>query len=292
MANRELEEFYQTLLGHIPQGELTLAKLRQGLEKLLSLFPAAPDVKFHPVSIGKLSAAWIQAPGCTQDRVILFFHGGAYSAGSFESHQDMLGRLAKASKSYILAVDYRLAPEHPFPAAVEDAVISYQFLLKEFKPEQIFVAGSSAGGGLAIALLLKLIQMKKPLPKAGICLSPWVDLALTGKTLTTNDGKDLIQKERLQMAVDIYLKGHDPKDPLASPLYANLKGLPPLLIQVGSRELLLDEIERFAQKAKESGVDVQLEVYPDMIHTWQLFASKIPDGEAAIQKVGKYIRSM
>jgi acetyl esterase/lipase len=293
MTTPEVEQFYQTLKAGLPKGDLTLAKMRQGFEKLMSAFPATPDVHFDHVSIGKLSAAWVHAPGCTKDRVILFLHGGGYRGGSVLSHQDLIGRLAKAAGAYILAIDYRLAPEHPFPAALEDTIAAYRFLLKQdFLPEQIFIAGSSAGGGLVIALFLKLLAYKEPLPRAGICICPWVDLALTGKTLDSNDGKDLIQKDKLQSAVDDYLQGHDSKDPLVSPLYGNLKGLPPLLIHVGTREIFLDEIERFAQKAQESGVSVELQKFDDMIHTWHHFAAKIPEGQMAIEKIGVFVHQL
>jgi epsilon-lactone hydrolase len=289
----QTEKFYQTLFEHIPKGELSLAKVRQGFEKLMADFPAGPDIRFDEISIGKLSAAWAHAPGCTKDRVILFFHGGGFISGSYSSHQDFIGRLAKATGCYVLAVDYRLAPEHPFPAALEDALIAYEFLLKEkIPPSHIFVAGSSAGGGLALSLLLKLQDRKEVLPRGAICICPWVDLAMTGQTLDTNEGKDIIQKDRIQKAADTYLQGHNPKDPLASPLYGNLKGLPPLLIHTGTRELFLDEIERFAKKAQEIGVKVNLQRFEEMIHTWHLFASMIPEAEEAFENIAEFIRTL
>ncbi|HUD01569.1 MAG TPA: alpha/beta hydrolase [Rhabdochlamydiaceae bacterium] len=292
MIDPKTEKFYQTLLSRTPKGDLSIAQVRMGIEKLLADFPAAPDVHFNPLSIGKLSAAWVHAPGCTRDRVILFFHGGGYISGTFHSHQDLIGRLAKATGCYVLAVDYRLAPEHPFPAALEDALISYEFLRKQkISHSNIFVAGSSAGGGLALSLLLKLLDRKEVLPRGAICISPWVDLALTGKTLVTNEGKDLIHAKNIKIAASIYLAGHNPKDPLASPLYGKLEGLPPLLIQVGTREVFLDEIERFAQKAEKSGVKVELQKYEEMIHTWHLFSAMVPEGQKALEKIGEFVRS-
>lgn len=293
MLNPQTEKFYQTLFDHIPKGKLSLSRVRQGFEKLMSSFPAEPDVHFEEISIGKLFAAWVHTPGCTKDHVILFLHGGGYISGTFYSHQDFIGRLAQATGCYVLAIDYRLAPEHPFPTALEDAHLAYQFLLNEkISSENIFVAGTSAGGGLTLSLLLKLRDQHEPLPRAAICLSPWVDLALTGKTLDTNAGKDIIQKDRIQKAADLYLQGHNPKDPLASPLYGDLKGLPPLLIQTGTRELFLDEIERFAQKARESGVNIELQRFEEMIHTWQLFASQIPEGQEAIDQIATFLRKL
>ncbi len=292
MINPQTEKFYQTLLARTPKGDLSIAQIRFGFEKLMKDFPAQPDVHFQLLSIGKLSAAWVHAPGCTREKVILFFHGGGYISGSFHSHQDLIGRLAKATGCDVLAVDYRLAPEHPFPAALEDALIAYEFLRKQKIPAQnIFVAGSSAGGGLTLSLLLKLLDRKEVLPRAAICISPWVDLAMTGKTLQTNEGKDLIHAENIKVAASIYLAGHNPKDPLASPLYGNLEGLPPILIQVGTREVFLDEIEQFAKKAEKSEVAVELQKFDEMIHTWHLFSSMVPEGQEAFEKIGEFVKS-
>lgn len=293
MINPETQKFFQELFQKLPKQPRTLAQIRFGFEKLMADFPAQKEVQFHPFSIGKLSAAWIHAPSSTRDRVILFFHGGGFLAGSYHSHQDLIGRLASATSCDVLALDYRLAPEHPFPAALEDALLSYEYLLKEkFSPQNIFLAGTSAGGGLALSLLLKLKDLKKKLPRGAICICPWVDLALTGKTLKTNEGKDLIHAENIKAAASIYLAGHSPKDPLASPLYGNLEGFPPLLIQVGSREVFLDEIDLFAQKAKSCKVEVQLQLFDEMIHTWHLFSSKVIEGREAVEKIGEFVRSL
>lgn len=292
MIDPQTEKFYQTLLARTPKGDLSIAQIRFGFEKLMKDFPAQPDVHFQLTNIGKLSATWVHAPGCTRERVILFFHGGGYVSGSFHSHQDLIGRLAKATGCDVLAVDYRLAPEHPFPAALEDALLAYEFLRKQkISPQNIFVAGSSAGGGLTLSLLLKLLERKEVLPRAAICISPWVDLAMTGKSLQTNEGKDLIHAENIKVAASIYLAGHNPKDPLASPLYGNLEGLPPLLIQVGTREVFLDEIEQFAKKAEKSEVLVELQKFDEMIHTWHLFSSMVPEGQKAFEKIGQFVKS-
>jgi len=293
MIHPETEKFYQTLLARTPKGHLSLPQIRFGFEKLMADYPAQPDVHFQLLSIGKLSAAWVHAPGCTRERVILFFHGGGYISGSFHSHQDLIGRLAQATGCDVLAVDYRLAPEYPFPAALEDALLSYNYLIQQkISLQNIFVAGSSAGGGLALSLLLKLIDRKEVLPRGAICICPWVDLAMTGKSLKSNDGKDLIHAENIKSAASIYLAGHNPKDPLASPLYGNLEGLPPLLIQVGTREVFLDEIEHFAKKAKESGVPVELQKFEGMIHTWHLFSSMVVEGQLALKRIGEFISSL
>lgn len=284
------EQFYQTFKNLVPKERFTIPQYRQNFALLMSFFPPAPDVHFTECSIGKLSCAYAHVPGCNPEQVILFFHGGGYHFGSIETHRDIMGRLARASGCYVFAIEYRLAPEHTFPAALEDAVIGYHYLLQEgISPQKIFVAGLSAGGGLVLTLCLKLLEQKHALPRGGICLSSWMDLALTGKTL--NHHEDLIFKWQLKAAADNYLQGHDPQDPFASPLYGNLQGLPPLLIQIGSREILFDENERLAQKARESGVEVDFQCFPEMIHSWHLFASLIPEGQQAIEKIGEFIKS-
>lgn len=288
MASPEFEQFYQTLQKQPPRGVMTLTELRASFEKMMENYPASPDVVFEPLKIGKIPAFWVHAPLSTKKRVIFFFHGGGYTLASVQTHQDLLGRLSRTTHCDILAINYRLAPENRFPAALEDGKAAYEWLLKKFKPEQIILAGSSCGGGMVLSLLYSL--KKKPL--AGICICPWVDLAFTGETLHTNEGKDIIHFARIKAAAEGYLQGHDPKDPLASPLYGDPSGLPPLCIQVGSRELLLDEIQKFTAKAIACGVKVNFEIFPEMFHTWHYFAAKIPEGEAAIDKIGHFVLSL
>jgi len=292
MASAEYEKFYQTLKEKAPKGDFSIAQIRQGFEKMMADFPAAKDVHFKEFSIGKQTAYWVRAPKVSDDRAILFFHGGAYSAGSTLSHQDMLGRLSQAAGMPILSVDYRLAPEHPFPAAVYDALEAYEFLLKTLRPDQIILAGSSAGGGLMIALLLTLKDKKIAMPKGAVGICPWVDLGVTGKTIQSNAGKDILDPERIKKAAEVYLAGGHPKNPQASPLYGDLTGLPPMLVQAGGRDLLLDENEKFAERAKHDKVKIVFEVFPDMFHNWQLFAAKIPEGQQAIDKIGSYIKGL
>ena len=280
------------MLKVLAREDLSAEETRKKFYKLMSFFPSSKDVEFTSTQVGTLSAVWAHAPGCTRKRVILYFHGGGYNSGSFPSHQDLIGRLAKATGCDVFAPSYRLAPENPFPAALEDAQAAYSYLTHQIAPQNIIFAGSSAGGGLLLALLIKLASSKEPLPLAAICICPWVDLALTGKTLDTNHGKDWIKKKAVQATADMYLQGHDPKDPLASPLYANLHGFPPLLIQAGSNEILLDEIQRLAKKAEESGVRVNLQIFDQMIHHWQLFSRVIPEGQQAIDQIGEYVKKI
>ena len=195
----------------------------------------------------------------------------------------------------MLLLDYRLAPEHPFPAALEDSVRAYKWLINSegYDPKNIIIAGDSAGGGLAIATLVKLRDQKIPLPAAAVCLSPWTDLALTGDSMKLNLHEDtLISPEGLMFHSRLYLGKTDPKNPFASPLYADFKGLPPLCIQVGSVEVLLDDATRLAKRAREAGVEVQLDIWEDMIHIFQSYAVIAPESIEGINKIGEFIKKI
>ncbi|MBM4255071.1 MAG: alpha/beta hydrolase [Deltaproteobacteria bacterium] len=269
-------------------------KALRGVMEGASVFPSAGETKCTPVSAGGVPAEWIAGPGAADDRVILYVHGGGYVMGSINTHREVVARLSKASGARGLALEYRLAPEHPFPAPVEDATAAYRWLLSQnIKPSNIVVAGDSAGGGLTVATLLAIRDAKLPLPAAGVCISPWVDMEGTGESMKTRAKADpVVQKEGLLGMAQLYLGGKDPKSPLAAPLHADLKGLPPLLIQVGDAETLLDDSTRLADKAKKAGVKVELEVWPEMPHVWHLFAPFLPEGQQAIEKIGKYVRQI
>jgi len=255
-----------------------------------ALAPAA-DVKCEKVNAGGVDAEWVCAPNAANDRYVLYVHGGGYVIGSVRSHRDLMARISRAAQAKVLGLNYRLAPEHPFPAAVDDAVAGYKWLLAQgAKPSRIAIAGDSAGGGLAAATLVAIKDQKLPTPGAGVMLSPWVDMEGLGESMTTRSKADpAVQKEGLLGMAQAYLQGKDPRNPLAAPLYADLKGLPPLLIQVGDAETLLDDSNRLAARAKSAGVSTKLEVWPEMIHVWQLFASFLPEGQQAIDGIGKFI---
>jgi acetyl esterase/lipase len=200
--------------------------------------------------------------------------------------------LSRASDARVLGLEYRLAPENPFPAAVEDAVKSYAWLLSEgIDPNNIVIGGDSAGGGLAVAALVTIRYFGLPMPAAGVCLSPWVDLEGIGESMTTKADVDPgIAREGLVAMAKLYIEDMDPRTPLAAPLYADLQGLPPLLIQVGESETLLDDSTRLAERAKAAGVDTTLEVWEDMIHVWQMYAPVLAEGQRAIDGIGEFIR--
>ena len=251
------------------------------------------DVSYQVVDAGGVSAEWVRSSKVREETVLLYLHGGCYATGSVDTHRDLMTRLSIASSMRVLGLNYRLAPAHPFPAAVEDAYAAYRWLLKSgVDPGRIALAGDSAGAGLALATTLTLREDELPLPGAVVCLSPWVDLALTGDSMDTKAAADpIVSREMLYGWGKLYLGDHDPRTPLASPLYAELQGLPPLLIQVGSTEVLLDDSRRLADRASAAGVDVALEIWPEMIHGWQNFGAILPEAREAIDHIGRFVRS-
>ena len=272
--------------------QTTLAEMRKGWDDLFANVQLTVGAKTEKVDAGGVRAEWISAPGAARDRVILYFHGGGYVLGSIHSHRDMCERLSRAAQARVLALDYRLAPEHPFPAPVEDARAAYRWLLGQgLSAKRIALAGDSAGGGLTFAALLALKRHGDPMPACAAPLSPWVDLEGLGESMTTKSAEDpMVQKHLIEQMGKTYVAGGNLRDPLAAPLYGDLGGLPPLLIQVGSRETLLDDAVRIAERAKKAGVDVELNVCEGQIHVWQIFASRLDEGEQAIQKIGAFVR--
>lgn len=291
MAHEAVGRIFHRLKAHIPVAGRPIEAVRADFSAFYLSFEPTLTAALQPVTAGAVPAAWIGTPP-RSGPVILFFHGGGFSVGSSHDHLGLCDRLSRAAGMPVLSVDYRLAPEHPFPAAIEDCVQTYGWLLSQgFVPSDIVPAGISAGGTLALSLLLALKKNGTPLPRAVCCMSPAVDLAFPGKSVKTNQEKDWITPARLDMIREQYLAGQDPADPLASPIHGNLSGLPPMLLQVGSHELLLDDVSRFAEKARQAGVQVTLEVWEEMIHTWQIFASAIPEGRQAIDLAGRFIRA-
>jgi monoterpene epsilon-lactone hydrolase len=263
MASEQLEAIIQVLRSRPVQEGLTFEEMRANFEQVTSFFPVPADL-----------------------------HGGGYTIGSVKTHRELISRVSRAADARVLAIDYRLAPEHPFPAAVEDATAAYRWLLEGgVDPTRIVIAGDSAGGGLTLAALVALRDAGNPLPAAGVCLSPWVDLEGVGESMTTRAEADpIVQREGLLEDAKAYLGDADPRTPLAAPLYADLTGLPSLLIQVGTAETLLDDSTRLAERARSAGVDVVLEPWEDMIHVWHFFASMLPEGQQAVDRVGEFIR--
>ena len=292
MASRELTAIIHLLTSRTTPENATVAERRQGFDLLAAKLPMASDITCEKVDAAGVPAAWVVAPGAERERVLLYLHGGGYVIGSINTHRDLAGRLSRAAVARVLLIDYRLAPEHPYPAAVDDATTAYRWLLRNgATPAHTVIAGDSAGGGLTVAALVALRDAAEPLPAAGVCLSPWVDLEGIGESMTTKAGVDpIVQRPGLLWFAHLYLGGGNPRTPLAAPLYADLHDLPPLCIQVGQAETLLDNATRLADRAKAAGVDVTLEAWEEMIHVWHLFAAMLPEGQQAIERLGEYIR--
>ena len=274
--------------------ELNVAKERAEVESMASLFKPMGEIRCEPVSANGIPAEWIIPKEEKHGRAILFLHGGSFNSGSIISHRTLAGNVALASRARALLIDYRLAPEHPFPAGINDTVTAYEWLIAQgFAPNQIVVAGDSAGGTLTLNLLIHLRDNNKALPVAAMCLSPAPDLTFSGESWVYNARKDLMLVEsKERKSIEIYLKEVDPRSPLASPSFAELHGLPPLLIQIGSYELLLSDVERFAEKAKTAGVDVTLDVWQGMQHEWQFAAKFLPEGKRAIFRIGEFVETI
>jgi acetyl esterase/lipase len=269
------------------------AARRQRLDELGSTWPIADDVRLEPVDLGGVPGEWSTVPGSEESQVLLYFHGGGYCSGSIVSHRRLVTEAGRKAGRRTLAVDYRLAPEHPFPAALEDALKAWRFLREQgIAARDIAVGGDSAGGGLTIALIEQLRDRSQPLPACAWLVSPWIDLTLSGSTLTTKAAVDpIIHEEYLRELVSACLpKGIDPRDPRVSPLHAKLAGLPPTLVQVGSDEALLADATRFAAAAGAAAVSVTLQIWPHMIHAWPVWNARLEAGREALASAGAFIR--
>jgi acetyl esterase/lipase len=266
---------------------------RQRLDDIGSAWPVAADVTLTAVDINGIPGEWSTVPGSDRSRVLLFFHGGGYCSGSIISHRRMVSEAGRAGGVRTLAIGYRLAPEHPFPAAFDDAMTAWHYLRRQgVAAKHIAIGGDSAGGGLSLAVALRLRDANEELPGCVWLVSPWTDLTMSGSTLITKDTVDpLIHKGYLCELADAYLGSTvDRKDPRVSPLFANLTGMPPLLIQVGSAETLLADSERLACAAGEADVAMSLEVWPHMIHAWHLWNARLEAGRRALNSAGTFMR--
>jgi acetyl esterase/lipase len=236
-----------------------------------------------------VAAEWVSVPESDEHRIVFYLHGGGYTQGSPATHRELVSRVARHSRARVLCIDYRLAPAHPFPAAVEDALTAYEWLLDSGVPaSSIALAGDSAGGGLAVAMMLALRDQSCPLPACAACLSPWFDLEGAGPSVLADDDP-IVQRQHLLEVAGVYLAGADARHPHASPVYGQLSGLPPMLLQVGTRDLLLDDSRHLESLAKAAGVDVDLEVWPGLIHVWHIWGDGIPEAKAALESVGRFI---
>lgn len=296
MPSKEHESVVQALrsLPTLGSGDdFDIAAARASMAAM-TVNPQLPEgVEFEKTVAAGVPAEWLAMPASDRTKTVLYLHGGGYTLGSIETHRGLGSRIAEASGTRVLMVDYRLAPETPFPGAVDDATAAYGFLLDQgLAPEQIVIGGDSAGGGLTLATLVSLKEQGKPLPGAAFALSPWVDLEGLGESMQTRAAADpMVQKEGLVRMGKLYLADTDPRTPLASPLYADLTGLPPMLIQVGTAETLLDDSIRIVERLRAAGISVELQQYEDLIHVFQAFAPIVPESVEAIEKIGTFVKS-
>ncbi len=296
MASSELQDILDLLKRRAEANEgrqLRVHQRRAAYDELGMSFADLDGITVtEDVDAGGVSADWLVASDADSDNVMLYLHGGGYVIGSPISHRGLAANLSRVTKSRVLVLDYRLAPESSFPAPVDDAVAAYRWLIESgFDASNISVAGDSAGGGLAVAMLVAVRKVGLPLPAAGICISPWVDMEGIGESMTMRAHTDpQVQREGLLNFAKLYLNTADPRSPMAAPIYADLTGLPPLLIQVGTAETLYDDSTRLEAHAKEAGVEVVMEGWEDMIHVWHTYAPKLPEATQAIERIGEFVR--
>jgi len=292
MPSKELQAVIDLLTSRQQASKLTIQDARAGKTIFMRNVGCDTQVDVTSVDTNGVLAEWVAAPNANDNSAVLFLHGGAYILGSIESNRELAARISKSTRSRVLNIEYRLAPENPFLAAVEDATDAYRWVLDQgIDPAQIAIAGASAGGGLTVAALVSFRDSGSPMPACAVCISPWVDLECIGETMTSKASVDpMIQRDGLVGIANIYLNGPDPRTPLAAPLHVDLTGLPPTLVLVGTWETLLSDSTRLVEKAESAGVDVTLERWDEMIHVWPIYAPVLPEGQQAIDRIGEFVR--
>jgi acetyl esterase/lipase len=292
MSSPQLDALH-ALIRERPPHTATIAERRQAWEALAARFPVPADIAVEAVDANGVPGLFVSPPGVAQDRVLLFFHGGAFTLGSSRSYRELVGRMARTAGVRGLVIDYRLTPEHPFPAGLEDCIAAYEWLLGQgIAAKNIALAGDSAGGNLLVATLLALRDKGVALPACGVCISGWYDLTNGSESLRPAVSRDVfVPMKLIDTAPLAYLNGADASDPRASPLLGDLGGLPPLLIHVGEPELLVDDARRLADKVRAAGGTAELEIWPDMPHIWHFFGPMLDEGRAATDQAGRFIKS-
>ena len=268
-----------------------IAEQREAMDNAAAPFPLGEDVVREETNAGGVPAEWLTPETASGDGVLMYLHGGGYCIGSMTSHRHMIANIARAAGVRALSVGYRLSPEHPFPAGLDDAVTVYRWLVEKGTPPKcIVIGGDSAGGGLTLATLLKLREDGIDQPAGAVLISPWTDLTSSGDSIRTQAASDpILNPDRVGHIAQWYADSADVTLPLISPLFADLSGLPPLFVQVGSAEILLDDSTRLAQAALDQGLDLELDVWEDMFHVWHYYADWIPEGREAIEKIAQFM---
>lgn len=288
--------FWRTILrATFKNKKLSIAELRaNGVKNSKMLGEVSKNITVEKINMEGIQAEWLIpfSSSTRSEKVILYLHGGGYVTGSIEDHRMMCGLLANATGTKVLIPEYRLAPEHPFPAALDDALKVYQWLLGQgYSSTNMIIAGDSAGGGLGVATVLALKEKSGSLPAAVVCLSPWADLALTGQSHTTKaKAEAILNKDVLHEWALCYTDESNLTNPLVSPIHGDFHGFPPLLIQVGSEEILLDDSTLLAEKAKSAGVDVTLKIWDGMWHVWQALGDLIPENKKTFEEIGQFVQ--
>jgi monoterpene epsilon-lactone hydrolase len=294
MANNFRNTILRGLVRLLFGRKRSIPEIRTFIEKSARMSGKLPSgIQAKQVDINGINAEWLFTSEAPQAKVILYLHGGGYVSGSIRSHRVMCVPLAKQTGLRILTPGYRLAPEHPFPAALEDVLSVYRWLLKQrYESKNIFLAGDSAGGGLSLAAVLSLREQGDPLPAGVICLSPWADLSLSGDTYRTNEKSEpVLSIEDLSEWALVYAGRSNHRNPLVSPVYADYQGLPRILIQVGSEEVLLDDARSIEKKASAAGVDVSLNIYEGMWHVWHTVGTSLPEARAAFEEIHQFVHA-
>lgn len=290
----DMTKLRDALRAHAPRPDASPTQLRSAMDRNSAGMPVPEEVTVEATTIGGLPAERLTPPGDTGGRTVLYLHGGGYCIGSLLSVRGLAANIALASKSVLVTVDYRLAPEHPCPAAIEDALAAYDALLAEgVAPERLAIGGDSAGGGLTVALLVALRDGGRPLPVGGFGISPWTNMEITGTSMDTNADLDpMVTRRGLERMAGWYRGDLPAEDARHSPVRADLSGLPPLLVHVGEAECLLDDGVAFAEAARTAGVDITLERWPDMIHVWHMFAPRLPAANEALEAIGSWLAKL
>jgi len=272
----------------------SIKQLREETEEAGSKIPLPENTKVEKIIADGVHAEWISCRKVNTNKIFMFIHGGGYYRGSIASTRATVARISEQAGVQCLSINYRLAPEHPFPAAIDDTYTAYNWILKQgINPQNIIVSGQSAGGGLCLALLLKIKDNKGTQPLGAVAISPWTDLSQSGNTMKTNEEIDpIISKKYLDRMAGLYLKDLSFSLPLASPLFGDLSELPPILIQVGTAETMLDDSKRFYEKAKKANVDINIEIWTDMFHGWHGNAHILKDAELAIESIGNFCKKL
>ena len=291
MASPESAQIRKTLVKDIPSNT-PLAVQRQEWETVAQRAELPPNIAIEPVEANGVACEWVIGSRADRNKVLLWVHGGGFSNGSPKTHRAFASHLSEATGAAVLLPDYRLAPESPFPAAIADVTAVYQWLIAQGREaEMIMMGGDSAGANLAVESLISLQATGQPLPAAVVLTSPWLDLTQSGETITTNaEAEPSTTRESLDAAAQLYAGGKDASDPLISPLFAELHDLPPMFIQVGGDELLLSDSTRFAERLEAAGCEVELEVWPEMWHTWHGWMQTLPEARRAMEAIGQYVK--